>query len=186
MLAGGESRRMRSDKGALSVEGQTLVARCLQLVQPVCKTAYVSVRSVQSGAQPYRDLPLVTDDARFGGPAAGLLSAWLRFPEEALLVVAVDLPLITARTLDDLVSRRKPTACATAFRHGDGTIEPLCTIWEPKLRTALLEAETSPSLRRILEESDVHLLDPPDSAELVSTNTPEALAAAQDALEDVR
>lgn len=178
VLAGGESRRMNADKGSLDFRGQSLVAHCLRTIEPHCKSVLVSIRRGQSELEAYRELPFVVDDEGISGPAAGLVAAWSRFPDRALLVLAVDLPLVTAETIEYLVSRRNAAVSATAFRHNDGTIEPLCTVWEPCVREALDRAPGSPSLRRILEDSDAEVLDPPNPDELKSANTPEALQAA--------
>jgi molybdopterin-guanine dinucleotide biosynthesis protein A len=120
------------------------------------------------------------------GPATGLLAAAARFPHAAWLVVAVDLLRLDAETLECLVSSRRPERAATAFRHADGTIEPLCTIWEPAGIAAVREAAgaaaggaRTPSLRQILDALAVAFVNPPDAARLASANSPEAFAAAR-------
>jgi molybdopterin-guanine dinucleotide biosynthesis protein A len=176
VLAGGQSRRMGADKGALVVHGRTQAEYCLDLLATCCATARVSVRPSQATIAPYADLPLVLDGGDRLGPAAGLLAAWDRDPSKALLVIAVDLPYLSAAMLADLVRRRDPAAAATAFRHADGVIEPLCTIWEPRLRAVVAAAGPNPSLRRILEGADVRTRPVPGSRELRNINTPAALA----------
>ena len=192
VLAGGLSQRMGRDKGGLRYRGRSLVERAMEALRPFSGSVHVSVRPAQAGQEPYTGLPLVLDAEGIAGPGAGLLSAWTTFPEAALLVLAVDLPRVDAATLGELVARRAPGKAATAFRHPDGTPEPLCAIWEPRMAAPLRRAAggqgglqpggatpQAPSLRRILEGADVAWLDPPDPSRLASLNTPEALAAAE-------
>lgn len=189
VLAGGGSRRMGQDKGALIVHGRPQVEHCLALVAPFCLAARVSIRPVQAQWPAYRELPQIVDAASVDGPASGLLAAFSAFPGCALLVLAVDLPLVDRDVLSHLTAGRDPARTATAYRHPDGILEPLCTIYEPGAARALERAAQqapAPSLRRLLEDSDVAVLEPPDPARLISANTPEALAVARRALGRVR
>lgn len=180
VLAGGQSRRMGSDKGSLELDGQTLAERALALVAPFSETAVVSVREAQADLEPYRRLPVVIDDARYQGPAAGLIAAWVRFPARPLLVLAADLAGVDRSMLGDLVAGRDPAVLATVFRHPNGLLEPLCTIWEAaaaaRLR-AVAGDDIAPSLRQLLEDGPVHVLEPAEPARLASANTPAELAA---------
>jgi molybdopterin-guanine dinucleotide biosynthesis protein A len=102
-----------------------------------------------------------------------LLSAWQVHPQAAWLVVAVDLALLDAATLSALIEGRRVDAMATAFCHKDGTIEPLCTIWEPTAQRLIAErlARGDASLRRCLETADVELLAAPQAAVLTSIDS---------------
>ena len=75
-----------------------------------------------------------------------------------------------------MVARRDPERLATAFlsRH-DGLPEPLCAIYEPRSRGAILAqvAAGRDCPRKFLMENDAQLLDPVASAALDNANTPE-------------
>lgn len=178
VLAGGHSRRMGRDKGALRHAGEPLVRRAVRLLSGFCVDVRVSVRAAQAGEAPYADLPLVVDADTVAGPAAGLLAAWDEAPDIALCVLAADLPRVDAALLEQLVAARDAAALATAFTHADGTPEPLCTIWEPAARAALVEPEPGEgvSLRRVLERGPARLVAAPDPDCLESVNSPEDLA----------
>lgn len=98
LLAGGGSRRMRTDKALIDVGGRPMfryAAEALAAVAPTC---------VQLGGAP---LPLlgwqVLEDQRPGtGPAAGLETALQTFPGAAIVVCAVDLPLVSPTLLQTL------------------------------------------------------------------------------------
>lgn len=175
VLAGGQSRRMRRDKGALDYHGVAQAEYCHRLLAAHCPHVFVSVSPRQSARDPYRWLPLLVDSGAVAGPAAGLLAAWTTFPDAALLALAIDMPLVDAPLLDELVGGRNPVRAATVFVHSDHILEPLCAIWEPKLRSALNEAAAvgSPSLRRLLEAADVERLKPRQPERIVSVNTEE-------------
>jgi molybdopterin-guanine dinucleotide biosynthesis protein A len=173
ILAGGRSRRMRVDKGGLIYAGEPQVRRILQLLESRVDQVLVSVRRAQLCEPCYTGLSHVVDDERFGGPAAGLAAAWARFPRAALLVVAVDLPLVDAMTLDALIAGRDAAKQATAFQHPDGTLEPLCALWEASA-TSVLDfhpGDRGPSLRAALTRADIVRLEPPGPQRLKSANT---------------
>lgn len=171
---------MGRDKGRLDYHGEPQAVHAWRLLQSVCGQAHVSVAPAQAATPPYSSLPLIPDTREGDGPAAGLLSAWARRPDAAWLVLAVDMPLADRPLLTALIAARDPSACATAYRSDDGTIEPLCAIWEPAARPGLEQAvaEGRKSPRRFLETCGAALLPPPDPDKLTSVND----AAAHDAL----
>jgi molybdopterin-guanine dinucleotide biosynthesis protein A len=174
ILAGGRSERMGHDKALLVCDGEPLIARAGRVLASVCSSVLVSVRADQAQAAPYSDCDLVVDAPGVGGPAAGLLAAWRRSPGAVWLVLAVDMPRVDEPLLRLLLDARDPRALATAFEHSDGTLEPLCTVWEPAAH-AILRAgaqNSNLSLRRVLESSTVQRIRPPEPERLRSINTP--------------
>lgn len=177
VLAGGESRRMGRDKGALVFGGEACARRAWRLLNRLCVRAYVSVRAEQAGAEAYAGLPLILDEIRGNGPAAGLMAAWRAQPTVAWLVLAADLPLVDAGLLGELIRRRDAARLATVFRQADGKLQPLCAIWEPAA-AALLEqgvAAGDASLRRLLEGRPIAGVIPSAPERLAGANTPEEL-----------
>jgi molybdopterin-guanine dinucleotide biosynthesis protein A len=143
----------------------------LALLARHCARVWASARdATQAAKPPFVGLPTLTDALPVEGPAAGLAAAFRFAPNAAWLLVAVDMPLLEDATLDALVANRDPRAIATAYRHPDGTPEPLCTIWEPAVAD-LLVPTGSPSLRRLLEGSTARLLAPAEPLWLKSVNT---------------
>lgn len=182
VLAGGLSRRMGADKGALGLDGQSLTERALMRLEPFCAVVCVSIRTVQVAAEPYRRLKTVVDDGSVVGPAAGLLAAWQEYAGRALLVLAADLAQVSPALLAALVAGRQADGrLATAFRHPNGIPEPLCAIWEPAAQASILASDMpgSPSLRHLLETGPARLLEPEWPGQLTSINTPEQYARLQ-------
>lgn len=164
---------MGQDKGTLDYHGLPQAEHCYRLLAAHCTRVFISVNCRQSRQQPYPGLPLLEDTGEVAGPAAGLLAAWAACPGAALLVLAVDLPLVDDALLASLFGHRDPDRPATLWVHPDGVLEPLCAIWEPIMHAALLEAAEAgnPSLRRLLEGVDAMRLNPPDPQQITSINT---------------
>ena len=185
ILAGGRSSRMQSDKAALAWHGRPELARAYELVAARVGQAFVSVRQEQR-ADPLRAAyPQVVDGTEGAGPIAGIAAAQAMRPDAAWLVVACDLPLLDGETLDQLLAGRDRGKLATAFASTrDGLPEPLCAIYEPASRPAILAhvAGGRDCPRKFLVEHDVLLLDPVSPAALDNANTPEDAVAARAAL----
>ena len=185
LLTGGASRRMQQDKAALAYRGEPQLLRAWRLLQAVTERAFVSARDTQRDDPLRAGLPLILDRYEAIGPAAGILSAQDEYPEAAWLVLACDLPLLDAATLQLLVTRRDPAVAATAFASShDGLPEPLCAIWEPASHGLLKTRYESGSFcpRKALMQSNARLLPTPGAA-LDNVNTPEEREAMQHRLE---
>ncbi len=174
VVAGGASRRMGDDKGSLDFHGIPQAVWMWRQLDEICERAYVSVNIEQQTREPYVDLPTITDEIPPVGPATGLISAWASFPKIAWLAVAVDMPFLDHGTLMALVEGRCSAALATAFQHPDGTLEPLCAIWEAAALPALTERLQTgdASLRRCLEAGQAQILTPATGQALTSVNSP--------------
>ena len=181
VLAGGQSRRMQRDKAALTFAGATQLERAVGLVGRYCTRCFVSVRPDQRGDPLRSRWPQIVDLLQDVGPAAGILAAQEALPDHAWLVVAVDLPLLDAATLERLIGARDPLAPATAFRSAaDGLPEPLCAIWEPSSHAALAASVTAGRScpRKFLLGHAAHLIELAAASALVNVNTPDDYAQA--------
>jgi molybdopterin-guanine dinucleotide biosynthesis protein A len=160
VLSGGFSTRMGRDKGALPWQDGLLVHHQARTLASLVPQVYISCRAEQKDdySGPY---PLIADTFPPGGPMSGLLSAMEALPDQAWLVLSVDMPYIGAAALQWIINHRNPQKLATVFRQTDGIVQPLVGIWEPQSFPVLLAAfnEQRYSLRRILEEGDALILD---------------------------
>lgn len=181
VLAGGASTRMQRDKAALQYHGRTQLEWAYDLISPLCVTTFVSVRPDQRDEPTRAKFPQIVDRQPGAGPLAGIAAALSEHPKAAWLVVACDLPFLTAETLRTLIDARDPQRIATAFRSGhDGLPEPLCAIWEPAARAIALSqlAAGKQCPRKLLINADCKLIDLPDPSALDNINTPDELNAA--------
>ena len=137
LLAGGESRRMGSDKATLEWRGHPLwewQIEKLRALRP--EKIFVSAR----GKVPWcpADAALILDTPPSRGPLSGLAAALAATKTDYLLALAVDMPFMTTeqlRLLCNLV-----TTEAGVIPMMDGNAEPLAAIYPKKARAMFLDA----------------------------------------------
>ncbi len=175
VLAGGKSMRMGYDKGVVNWHGKQQRYYMADQLRPYCNKVSLSCRAEQKD-EIDPDYTVLEDTFIDLGPYGAILSAFRQNPDQALLVIACDLPLMDDKTLQYLVANRNPSALATAFQSGfDEFPEPLITIWEPKSYPVLLAwlAQGYSCPRKVLINSDINLLQAPNLNALTNVNTPE-------------
>lgn len=182
LLAGGESRRMGTDKAAIEVGGQSMLARTAALAADVSDAVFVSVRAAATSDALRRQWPLIEDAQDGAGPMAGILAALRQHEDADWLVLACDLPRLDAATLRTLrdAAAEHPGAAALAMRsERDGTPEPLCAVWRAAMRGPIEArlAEDRRCPRRLLLDAGVPLVDAVTPGALANMNAPEDLAA---------
>jgi molybdopterin-guanine dinucleotide biosynthesis protein A len=185
VLAGGHSSRMREDKAALTIHRRPQLELAFELLNPFVSRVFVSVREDQRNDPLRAAFPQIVDGPGVRGPLAGIMAAQAAHLQAAWLVVACDLPLLDSTTLAHLLAERDEGRLATAFASAtDGLPEPLCAVYEPASRDAILRFVTRGGScpRKFLIAHDVALLKPASPRALANANTPEELAAARAAL----
>ncbi len=174
ILAGGMSRRMGQDKALLVYNGKLQLDRCHDLLLPFCDKIFLSARDQQYSQDIAPDLPRISDRFINCGPLSGILSAQQAHPEAAWLVIACDLAFLDKPTLSLLCESRHPYAMATVFCRDHDFIEPLCAIYEPKIKKPLFDAMMNHHLcpRSILSDLAIHKIFLENSYPLANINTP--------------
>lgn len=178
VLAGGESRRMGSDKALLRHGSESQLDYSVRTLRTVLDDVRVSARESQAHTGRAR-YPLILDGYAGLGPMAGILSAMDADGRCAWLILACDLPNVTTATLEALLAGRDPARAFTAFRSSHNDLpEPLCAIYEPGSRHLIDEflANGITCPRKMMMRSDTALLTQPDPGSLDNINTPEDLA----------
>ena len=179
ILAGGESRRMGTDKAVLLFGGVPLLERAARAVLAAGLPVLVAGRDCPPDWQtPAVDF--VMDAVPGRGPLGGLEAA-LRRAGMPILALACDMPLLGP---DALVWLRDQ-AVAGADLHGlavthEGRWEPLFSVYTPAC-LPLIEsrlAEGRRSLHGLIEAGQFAAVEAPAwvAAQLVNVNTPEDLA----------
>jgi molybdopterin-guanine dinucleotide biosynthesis protein A len=175
VLAGGQSQRMKTDKGSLAYFGKSQRLHVHELLSQHCADVFISYANVQT-VNEQEQLPYILD-AFFGlGPFGGILSAFQSNPNIAWFTLACDLPYLSAETLAYLVERRNPSKLATCFMDSDNQFpEPLITIWEPRAYPVMLQflSQGYSCPRKVLINSNVELLQAPVITDLQNVNYPE-------------
>ena len=139
LLAGGRSTRMGRDKAALVIDGQPLWQRQLATLRALAPSElFISGR--RDG--PYADAGVeIIEDATPGlGPLGGIAAALRRAESPRVLVLAIDLPAMTADFL------------ATLLREGDSTMPQSADCFEPL--SAVYPKAALPIAEESLREDD--------------------------------
>ncbi len=131
ILAGGKNTRMGgTDKAFLTVSGQTVFQRTLQ----VLRGCFPQVIVVSNRPEKYAgfDVQVTTDEFPGQGPLAGMHAGLgvVRFPYA--FVVACDMPFLRAEPIAFLISRLADQDAVIPW--WDGDIEPLHAIYATALR----------------------------------------------------
>ena len=104
LLAGGESRRMGSDKATLIFQNEALWRRQLRILRDLApQKVFVSART-QSAWLP-ENTELLLDEPPSRGPLSGLAKALKSMRTSHLVVLAVDMPYVTREQLEFLCSQ---------------------------------------------------------------------------------
>lgn len=187
VLTGGDSRRMNKDKALLSYHGRPQAEVIYGLLSEVCNQVYISSKKDQWKGKNLSKLPDIQDVFLGFGPLSGILSAMHTHPKAAWVIVACDLPYVTQGTIEMLVKNRNPFKMATCFKSALNHLpEPLCSVYEPKIRIRLLEnlGIGNLSSRDILINSPVKTLDQTDSENLDNVNCEEEYKKAKSVLDE--
>ena len=172
ILTGGQSSRMGRDKAEIAYGEQAQWRAIADLLAPFCKGVYWSCSEKQKNDWGIGSQGL-TDKIPGHGPASGLQTAFIRFPDVAWLVVACDYPFLEAQDIQQLVSGREPGFEAVTFVGvNEGDVQPMLTLWEPTAQRQFLDAfdrgENSP--RRILRETRWKGVYPRNNRLLINVN----------------
>jgi len=184
ILAGGRSSRMLRDKAFLPCRGTTLIARQVGLVRELAPAEiFISGRAdADYGAL---SLPVLLDRFTDLGPLAGVERALGEAHSPLLLVLAVDLPDMTADFLRGLAARCRAGA-GVVPRTSQG-LEPLAAFYPTSMQpiaTAMLREERaamSEFIRRGVEDGlvDEYASPSADEAWFRNWNGPEDAGPAE-------
>ena len=129
ILAGGGATRLGgADKASLVIGGRRILDRQLAVLTPITG----DIRIVANAAARYADLgvPVVADAVNGAGPLGGVYTALVDARHEAVLVLACDLPFVTAALVERLAAEygRGGQVDAVVPRSRRG-LEPLCALY---------------------------------------------------------
>ena len=162
---------MGTDKSELIYHNdQTEKSRLYGILNKVCDETYLSHRVEQN---PSSEIPTIIDPGN--GPLAAISEAATKFPENALLVLACDTPLLTSAELDHLIQQRDPSVMATCYSSViDNKPEPLCAIYEPTIFPAIIEAIENNQYcpRSLLQKQTIKTITLQNPQALLNANSP--------------
>jgi molybdopterin-guanine dinucleotide biosynthesis protein A len=139
LLAGGASSRMGQDKGLLEFDGVPLIVRTSRLLEPL-----VAGVTLVGSARSYAglDLSTIPDQAAgekrvaekapgklSGGPLNGIAAALAATRSPWNLIVACDLPYLTAAWLEWLLARAVHSRAQAVIPRTERGLEPLAALY---------------------------------------------------------
>lgn len=178
ILAGGRSSRMQRDKAFLSCRGTTLLARQVALVRELAP-AEILISGRVDADYGVLGLPVLLDRFTDLGPLAGVERALGEAHSPLLLVLAVDLPDMTADFLRGLAARcRAGSGVVPRTRLG---LEPLAAFYPTSMQpiaAAMLHQEQAAMTEFVRRGMSAGLMDewacpPTDEAWFRNWNEPE-------------
>ncbi|MCS6975045.1 MAG: molybdenum cofactor guanylyltransferase [Cyclobacteriaceae bacterium] len=174
VLAGGESKRMGTDKSQLTYHHLPQREHVAGLLEKFCAKVFISVRNPES----ITSFPVLSDIFPSEGPLTGIVTAISARPDVAWLFAPVDMPWLDEETIDFLINNRLPGFEITCFTDASGKLpEPLLSIWEPFIFTEVLKyyEEGGRSVLKFIETRRANLITAPHPEKIKNVNTPEQL-----------
>ncbi|MEP7273337.1 MAG: molybdenum cofactor guanylyltransferase [Acidobacteriota bacterium] len=143
--AGGRSRRMGRDKALIELRGKPLIEYVLAAAKPVADRLLIVTNESTATPEAYQRLAARWGaDLRFDiqsgcGPLGGIETSLLACePDESALVLACDLPFLSAEFLGILQRRHQESgAVITVPLSRDLRVQPLVAIYTPRCLPAV-------------------------------------------------
>ena len=188
VLAGGASSRMGRNKAFLTVGGRTMIEIAAEAVREAAGNV-----TIVGTPEIYRHLPYpAIPDLRAGaipavGPLGGIETALANTSADWNLIVACDMPAITAVTLQLVLkaaAAHSGAACVIPESR-DGFLEPLCAAYHKRLLGAV-SAALDAGVRKVtlaLPVETIHHLRMTSDPIFQNINTPEEWGALQQPLD---
>lgn len=185
ILAGGKARRLGGvDKSALPVGSDSILDRQLTLLRRLTPNILIAAGTntgfEMTGAR------VVMDRIAGAGALGGLYTALVEAPTEQVIVIACDMPFLTAPFLIHLAERGRDVDAAVP--RDDRGRHPLCASYQRRMASHV-KSRIEHGLLRVGDALDgltIHELGPdelaafdPDSRLLLNVNTPEDYAEAR-------
>jgi molybdopterin-guanine dinucleotide biosynthesis protein A len=161
ILGGGKGQRLGgAPKGLITLGGRTILESQLQLLP-----SFTEVLFVASDASPYApmlaarpEVRLVADLIPGKGAPGGVHAALAAARTDWVVAIACDMPFVTRKVVELLLSERAPDADVVAFQAG-GRLQPLLAAYRAALHPAWGRAlATDPPLRLLIGKFRARLL----------------------------
>lgn len=176
VLAGGRGRRLGGSKAKAIVADRPLLHWPLAALRAVL--ADVAVVAKRGGELPTlpADVALWVEPPAPQHPLAGIVHALRVADGRAVLVCAVDLPLVDADTVRRLVASRDGSSAVVAA--ADGRLQPLLGVYEPAALAALSRAPADAPLTDVVSALAPRIVAVSREV-LINVNRPNDIAVAE-------
>lgn len=175
VLAGGESRRMGSDKAFVVWQGRTLLDRSIEALEPCDRVSVIHRRPDHVRSM---GVECIQDVDGGQGPLDGIRTALKHTVAEVVVVLAVDLVAVERRHIEMLLESFADGDVVCGLRSPDGTRQVLAAAWATERARRIVDdawAAGERSVHRLVERNSVRWIEV-DRDVLRNVNTPEDLA----------
>lgn len=176
VLAGGISRRMGRNKALLPFAGGTLIEHVAAQALDAAGNVAIVGRPQDYAALGFR---VLGEDFPGCGPLSGIEAALRDAKEGWALVLACDMPGVTARWLRLLIAKAEASGGDAVVTSRGAKVEPLCALYHARLHSDVRKAleEGRFAIKDLLPRWSVNSVSPPGQAIVANINTPEEWAA---------
>jgi molybdopterin-guanine dinucleotide biosynthesis protein A len=187
ILAGGESRRMGSDKAFLTLAGRPLILHVHDRLRPQVAQMLVSANRDQDRFA-LLNYPVIAD-SQPQGPLSGILAALLRGKHDGATHVVstpVDTPFVPLDLVERLCQAAETSPQGVALASDPMGDHPATALWPVALAPVLADflASGEAKVSRFAERLQAARAQFDDPIAFMNLNTPQDLALAQARLED--
>ncbi len=147
VMAGGESRRMGTDKGLLPIDGRPMIVHVVRQLRGWFDQVLLSVNDADKYA--FLDLEMAVDERPGEGPLMGIASALRASRNERNFAIACDIPWVDRALVRELLARARDYDVVIPVGAG-GEREPLFAVYRRGLADAMF-AVLAEGRRRIVD-----------------------------------
>lgn len=180
ILAGGKSSRMGTNKALLMIEGKTIIEQAVEELRSIVNNIIIVTNSFEDYA--FLNLPMVKDEWKDMGPLAGIHAGLSFSKTERNLIVACDMPFISAKLGDVLLKQLENYEAA--IPEISGQLHPLFAAYRKVVKEEAEKALQQKQLRirgifrnihvKIMEETELNKYSVVlDDSDLFNMNHPE-------------
>jgi len=173
ILSGGKSSRMGEDKALMKVGTKTIIEIMIDKLKPFCNKFIISADEIDKYSQ--FGFKVVPDKFKNSGPLAGIYSSLLESNTERNFVISCDLPLVSQKIIERLLSNISTKEIILPVT--DGKYHQLCGVYSNSVlekAESILNAEVergrkgegekggekrNTSVKRLLDISQVEFVD---------------------------
>lgn len=181
VLAGGAGHRLGGGKAGVTVGGRPLLDHALQTVGRVARPVAVVVRADTVLPPLPVPPPLVwTENDGPRHPMAGVVHALERSEGSAVLVCAVDMPLLDPATLRVILTGAAlAPAAAVVVPQAAGHLQVLCALYRPAALAGLAGFDPDARAADLVRALGPAVIPFPDATPFFNVNTPEDVGRAE-------
>ena len=171
VLTGGRSSRMGRDKAMLPIEGVALVERTAERVRGAAGSVTLIGAPERYG---HLGFPMAADLIENCGPIGGLYTALKIGRADWNLLVACDMPGITAEFLRELLDAARQCGSTCLVPQTESGLHPLCAVYHRRAEGAVASAIEHKRFKMhdLLKVLEAQSFPVADAAQLENVNTP--------------